>query len=776
MNYGRIARIDALGLVSLIALAGAAQAQEAPTTGSGADNDDEVIVTAQKRSESLQKVPFSIEAIGEEKLERLNVRDFADVARQLPSVSIRHVAPGVGNIFMRGISSGPDGGAAGSLPSVGVYLDEQPVTTILGTLDVHMYDIARVEALAGPQGTLYGASSQSGTLRIITNKPEPGVTTGRVDLGANIVSDGKPGYSAAAMVNLPLTGRLTLRAVGWHRRDGGYIDNVPATRRYPTSGVNRSNAPYAGEDFNPVDVTGARAMLRIDLNDDWSATAGLLGQESKVKGVPYTTAADGDLNVSRFGTDERTDKFWQASLTVQGKIGDFDIAYSGAFLDRRVNSFFDYSDYSYFYDTLYGAGALWVNDAGVPIDPSQQTHARTNFKKTSHELRIASPVDKPLRAVLGGFYQFQQDSLHNEYQINRLATAISVTGFPGVVWLTDQRRRDTDRALFGEVTYDVLPHVAITGGGRLFKAETSLVGFFGLKTYEAFCQGPTKVGTGPCTNVDARTDSDGFIGKGNISWKIDGARMVYATYSRGFRAGGINRDPRDAPYQPDYLDNYEIGWKTTWNNGRIRFNGAVFNDDWNGFQIAVQGANGSVQIRNVGRGRVRGAEMEFGVSTRTGLSLTGSASILDPVLRENYCGAIDAQGNPITICPAPLAKAGAQLPYSSRFKGTLSARYEWTAGKADLFVESAGAYQSAMWPSLRDMDRAVLGRIPRFATLDLSAGGRVDGWRASLYVRNLFDARGEMNRQTACNPMVCGRVYSVPVMPRNIGIKIGRDF
>ena len=144
-----------------------------------ANEVEAIIVTAQKRSENLQDVPISIQALGEEKIERLNAKDFVDVARHLPAVSIRSIVPGVGNVFMRGISSGPDGGASGSLPSVGVYLDEQPVTTIQGTLDVQMFDIARVEALAGPQGTLYGASSQSGTLRIITNKPEPGVKIGR---------------------------------------------------------------------------------------------------------------------------------------------------------------------------------------------------------------------------------------------------------------------------------------------------------------------------------------------------------------------------------------------------------------------------------------------------------------------------------------------------------------------------------------------------------------------------------------------------------------------
>ncbi len=775
MQLDRRKRMElALGLVSVLAMAGPAQAQEA--NDAAADKPNEIIVTAQKRSESLQKVPFSIQALSAEKIERLNAKDFVDVARQLPSVSLRHIVPGIGNIFMRGISSGPDGGASGSLPSVGVYLDEQPVTTIQGTLDINMYDIQRVEALAGPQGTLYGASSQSGTLRIITNKPEPGVFKGRVDLNGNVVAHGSMGYSLAGMVNVPLSDNVTLRAVAWRRHDAGYIDNIFATRSYPTSGATRTNAALVKNDFNDVDVAGGRAALRVDLSDSWTVTAGLMGQETTGHGVPYQVAADGPLKVDRYFEDLRKDRYWQAALTIEGKIGNFDLTYAGAYLDRKLDSHFDYSDYSLFYDTLFGAGVYWVDSSGTPIDPSQHTHALTSFKKTSHELRISSPSDKPLHATLGAFFQFQQDNLNSQYQIDGLASFASVRNFPGVFWLTDQRRRDRDLAAFGEVTYDLTPHFSITGGGRLYKATQGLVGWFGIRTYEAFCTGPTKYGNGPCTNVDAHASNHGFTGKVNATWKIDSARMIYATYSRGFRSGGFNRDPRAAPYDPDYLNNYELGWKTTWADGRIRFNGAVFNDDWNGFQIAVQAANGSAQIRNVGRGRVRGAELEFGAVLPGGFSINSSASILDAKLMENYCGLLDTNGKPITNCATPIAPKGARLPYSSSFKGTLSLRYDWTMGSSDFFVEAAAAYQSGIWPSLRTVDRVSVGEIPAFGTVDLSAGVNFDKWRTAFYIRNLFDSRGELTRLTSCNPSICTKVYQVPTQPLNFGIKIGRDF
>src|SRR5687768_10999620 len=192
----------------------------------------EIIVTAQKREENLQDVPISIQAIGTRRLDQLNISNFEEYTKQLPSVSFQTAQPGFTTVYMRGVATGGDGVHSGSLPSVGMYLDEQPVTTIGGTLDVHVYDIARIESLAGPQGTLYGASSQAGTIRIITNKPELNVTSGRVDAEINKVAHGGWGGSLEGMVNLPLGDRIAFRGIAFYERDAGYIDNVFGERTY----------------------------------------------------------------------------------------------------------------------------------------------------------------------------------------------------------------------------------------------------------------------------------------------------------------------------------------------------------------------------------------------------------------------------------------------------------------------------------------------------------------------------------------------------------------
>ena len=218
-------------------------AADAPADASGGALQ-EVIVTAEKRTENLQDVPVSITALGTERLEQLNVQNFNDYVKYLPSVAYQSGGPGFAKIYMRGVASGDNANHSGPLPSVGVYLDEQPVTTIQGPLDIHIYDIERVEALAGPQGTLYGASSEAGTLRIITNKPDPSGFKAGYDLTGNAVR-GEGGYIAEGFVNIPLSANAAIRLVGWAERDGGYIDNVPGTAVFPSDGCMSNFSPPA---------------------------------------------------------------------------------------------------------------------------------------------------------------------------------------------------------------------------------------------------------------------------------------------------------------------------------------------------------------------------------------------------------------------------------------------------------------------------------------------------------------------------------------------------
>ncbi|HKP65400.1 MAG TPA: TonB-dependent receptor, partial [Casimicrobiaceae bacterium] len=342
-----------------------------------------ITVTAQKRAENVQKVPISMDVLDTARLTENNVKDLDDYQKLLPSVSIQHLFLGETQVYMRGVASGSNGNHSGPLPSVGIYLDEQPITTIQGALDINIYDVDRVESLAGPQGTLYGASSQSGTLRIITNKPDPSAFYGSAEVEANAVDHGGIGYVTQGFVNMPINPSTALRVVAWSRQDAGFIDNVHGTRTYPSSGITADNANVAEDDYNSVNTQGGRAALKIDLDENWSITPTIAAQNSNAQGINAFDPKVGDLEVTHFYPEDFNDRWAQAALTVQGKIGNFDLTYAYANLNRDDSYHQDYSDYSFWYDTLFGYGSYIHDNAGNLINPAQHITGKDGYRKIS---------------------------------------------------------------------------------------------------------------------------------------------------------------------------------------------------------------------------------------------------------------------------------------------------------------------------------------------------------------------------------------------------------
>jgi outer membrane receptor protein involved in Fe transport len=508
----RRSRRGALALLAstMLCTSGAAFAQDdpaQPTTGSAEDqaqaandaNEDDIFVTAQKRSENLQDVPIAITAIGTERLDELQVDQFGDYARYIPSISYQTAGPGFSNVYFRGVASGENANHSASLPSVGTYLDEQPITTITGALDVHVFDIARVEALAGPQGTLYGASSQAGTVRIITNKPDTSGFYGEANVELNHVAHGEFGYTGEAFINAPLSNRAAIRIVGWYRKDAGYIDNIPGSLTFPTSGITFNNAPFVEEDYNDVETYGARAALRIELDDNWTVTPQVMGQKQISDGTFAQESGLQELQVQQFNPEHFVDKWVQGALTIEGKIGSFDLTYAGAYMMRQIDGASDYVDYAYFYDALAGYGTYFYDNNGTLVNPNQYIISDDSFTKQSHELRFASPSDKKVRLIAGLFYQRQTHHIEQNYIIDNIADSITVPGTASNIWLTQQVRVDRDYAAFGELSWDITPKFTLTAGGRLYKYKNSLEGFFGFsagyssRTGVAACFGPAIV-------------------------------------------------------------------------------------------------------------------------------------------------------------------------------------------------------------------------------------------------------------------------------------------
>ena len=351
-----------------------------------------------------------------EKLTELQVETFDDYVKYLPNVSFQSGGPGFARPYMRGVASGENANHSGPQPSVGIYLDEQPITTIQGALDVQIYDIARVEVLAGPQGTLYGASSQAGTIRIITNKPDPSQFDAGFDLTGSSM-EGDLGYTGEGFVNIPLGERAAIRIVGWSKDEPGYIDNVQSSRVFPTSGIAVDNSDKVEENYNGWQKYGARIALGIDLNDSWTLTPTVMAQNTKTNGTFGFDPLEGDLKVAHAKNEDSEDKFVQAALTLEGKIGNWDLTYAGAFLDRDDTTRSDYADYSFFYDTCCEYGSSMVDNDGELIDPTQFIVGGDKYKKTSHELRLSSPAENRWRLTAGAFIQRQSHSIYQSYRV-----------------------------------------------------------------------------------------------------------------------------------------------------------------------------------------------------------------------------------------------------------------------------------------------------------------------------------------------------------------------
>lgn len=777
----------ALLATSALALPGISNAQEA---GSDDGTMDEIVVTAQKRSENLQDVPISIAALGSAKLEQANVQSFDDYAKLLPSVSFQSFGPGQSQIFFRGVSSGGDGLHIGPLPTSSLYIDEIPVTTIFGSVDFHVYDIARVEALAGPQGTLFGASSLSGTLRMITNQPSTSGTSGAIDLQLNKFGKGDMGGTAEGFVNLPLSDNAALRIVGFYDKQGGYIDNLPASRTFtlddgdPTTNKTVTNAALVKNDYNDVETYGGRAALKIDLDDNWTVTPQIIYQHQVSHGGFLYDPSKGDLKVTDFLPSLYKDRWYQAALTITGKISDWDLTYSGGYFDRKVHNAADYSYYSVAYDH-YGSYATYYPDGnGGFLDPTQNAILGDKYTKQTHELRISSPSDKRMRLTAGTFLQVQTDQIAADYEIQGTRTAnLSpwLTAFPGTdtVFLTRLKRKDRDFALFGQGEFDLSDKLTVIAGLRWFKAHNTIYGFSGTNSGGnlATCVNATAYRTAPCVNVDKGQKEDGFIWRGGLRWKVSDDVMLYGTVSRGYRPGGNNRRPGVNPYTSDTLDNFELGWKTRFAN--VTFNGAVFYEKWKALQFGLVplGQNGVTNTYNAGDARIFGIEADI-AARFGGLTLSAAATYVDAQLTSDFCQ-VDPLTKNIVCVPgtAPAAAKGTRLPVMPKFKGTMTARYTFPLGSTDAFVQGVIAHQGGTRSFLTDADYAAIGPTKAFTTVDFSLGTTWDKWRVEAFLQNAFDSRGVLSRNTVCATQICGTyARNYPTKPRLMGIKAGYDF
>jgi outer membrane receptor protein involved in Fe transport len=332
--------------------------------------------------------------------------------------------------------------------------------------------------------------------------------------------------------------------------------------------------------------------------------------------------------------------------------------------------------------------------------------------------------------------------------------------------------------------------VSLLGGLRYYSYTNSVQGYSGFKSAQALCKDPTQSGlyADPCQNRYQVASGSGMTPKFTATYKFDDQRLVYATVSKGFRPGGTNTI--GSQYKADYLQNYELGWKTSWLGNTLRVNGALFEEDWKDFQFSYQGPNGIIINKNAGGARIRGLETSIDWAATSSLTLGGGFSLLNPILTVPYCKYPDQNGGIQTATcvdyssGSPVAKpygapAGQQLPTTPKFKGNLTARYNlpW-ASEWQPHVQGSLVYQSAVWADVRSAQREILGQQPAYALVDASIGAEKGGIGVELFVNNVFDRLAENYRYAECNPTVCGAqaVYHNIYKPRLIGVKFAQKF
>jgi len=761
---------------------------------------EEIIVTAQKRAESLQDVAVSVIALDATTLNEVGITNFDDYVRYQPNLTASGRGPGNSTFYIRGMATDQATlsavEAAGNSPNVALYLDEQPIQTIGRNLDVYVADIERIEVLAGPQGTLYGASSQAGTVRLITKKPVLDEFQAGAKLSISDTKSGELSNSVEGYLNIPLVeDSLAWRTVVYSAHQGGFIDNVNGTddplltnpariANFPNATtIPANNTVLAKQDFNDADYQGVRSGLKYKLNDDWNFLLQVMHQQLNTEGTFAQDPAVGDLKISTFFPDFQDDEFTQLTWTANGHLGILDVIYTGAFLDRDVDQ--STSDNAYL--EVGGFIPNYLCNPTQCFDPVYGERFTIATERKTHEIRVATPQENKLRFI-GGIF-FDNAGLGGTIDFTspgQIANGITAQQVPlpnttifnpnprpqGVNFVNDITRFEKQKAIFGELTYEFVPDkISATIGTRFYEQKVKLAG--STNFFFATTDTDRDFGINIDQNLagispDKQTDN---IMKYNLSWTPNENSLIYLTYSEGFRPGGFNRrgGPGSADpsvfvpfgYTTDTVENTEIGWKLTFLNNRLRWNGTVYNVDWSNVQLTVTDFTVSnlTFTTNLGKASVHGVDSDFAFALNNNFTLYGAFSLNDTKMT--------SISNDI-FAPSNIAPVGSSLAFSPDFQYTLRARYNWEAGEYDAHIQLALQHADKSDNSIILSQQA---DVPSWDQLDATIGFSNDKYGAELFVDNVTDERIiRFIRTNGATP------EEFVTRPRSVGLRFHFDY
>lgn len=763
------------------ALTGYAAPANAQDEASGIE---EITVTARKRAESLQDVAASVQALTGADLKRQGLVNMEDVVRFLPNVNHVGGTAGANKIIFRGVSDNP--GAFIAASSAALYIDEQPLTQFSINPEPRMIDIERVEALAGPQGTLYGDSSQSGTLRIITNKPDPTAFSANADVMFRTGSESSSSNEVSGVLNLPLVeDKFAVRLVGFSAHDGGFVDNVLGFS--PQLGT-KDNSDIVQDDINSVDHVGGRIAAKWFINDDWAITASSIYQKSEAEGRNDYDPTIGDLKTVKFYKDTRDDEWFQGALTIEGNLGNnLQLTSITSYFDRDIDYVFDRTRYSAYFNynfCSYYATYCWSGQTRYDQDTVGYNTLNQKNDRFTQEIRLSQATEK-YEWVLGAFYEEKsedwvfrsrtpdfQDTLAYYYWTSFYTPSNTDPSW----WLSADSTDWNQWAVFGNFTYNFSDTFSAEVGIRYFDEEQDRL----YLVDKPFIIAP---GVWPDT-TNPQGGNEDFVPKITLSWEVADDKMIYALYSEGFRSGGANRNRTPftvfpQAFEPDKLKNYELGLKSRWWDNRLQVNATLYHGEWENYQIEVVDPSfnpcdpGEIPDVDLCGQPFQVVVGNVGDATQTGVELfmqLAPTDRLDLGLNLNYVEAETAEDFVVTV-PVP---KGTRLPNVPELKMNAFAQYNWPVSfgqGGEMFLRGQYTWQDESRNQLEEL--GIFSRIqPSYGIGDLKLGYRSSSVLVEGFVNNVADERAVIFNSTGFFDTFWGNERVTTNRPREYGVRV----
>jgi outer membrane receptor protein involved in Fe transport len=728
---------------------------------------EEVVVTATKRELSVQDVPVAMQAFTAETLQNMGADQVDGYYRMVPNFAVVDRGAGGKLYSIRGISTGL---VTQGASTVGVYIDEMPISAAGFQADPRLFDIERVEVLRGPQGTLYGEGSIGGTVRMITPRPDPSAFAGKADVSWQSTADGDPSYKLNGMLNLPLVSDvLALRVSGLYHDLGGYIDRIDMPNGVTLDvgsllGLPPGVIPILGtgplpgrKDINSEVISAGRASLLWNASERLTFEASFMTQQLDAAGRNTSVggvAGVGELEANFVQAEKVEDDFDLGNLTISYDLGWARLFSSTSRYERTRDVTAD------------------TNDLGEAIFPTAKLPGSGTFTTelqdmTSQELRLSSTGDGPLSWIAGYFYVDKDNGFEqiivDDYGV--FVGFMQILGLPvtDARQLLDQtgRQEETQHALFGELTYQFTEKLSATVGLR----------YFDIDQRDTLVNNDINIlGLGLTDGVSETGESDSVM-KFNVNYRASDDVLLWVTASQGFRIGGTNTTPgipdENRTYGSDTLWNYEVGARTSWYDNRLVLNSALYYIDWSDIQLALPLGTAFGTI-NAGQSRIIGAELELQARPAAGLDLALSAGYNDGELTQDTPGA--------PAGPNPGFK-GDRLPGVPRLNLAASAQYTFplSSGGLDGFGRADYSYTGDSTTTFNDLSTA--NGMPShfnpddYGLLNLRLGVQNERWSAALFVENATDERAQL---LIDNAAVTERITRN--RPRTFGMNVRYNF